>query len=102
MVFMCEKSTNKKREKWQGVISSIEKHNDCYEIWITSRSSIMIIFGTTSRGGFACMPDFRVGCHLVNLKDKFWNTEKLVEVLGEVDGITVAEALYTLANKVDL
>jgi len=45
------------------------------------------------------MPDFGAGCHLVDLKDRFWNTEKLSDVLGEVDGITVAEALYALADK---
>ena len=42
--------------------------------------------------------DFGAGCHLVDLKDKFWNTEKLVEVLGTADGITVATALYALAD----
>ena len=45
------------------------------------------------------MPDFGVGCHLVDLKDIFWNTEKLTAVLGEVDGITVASALYALDQK---
>jgi hypothetical protein len=32
----------------------------------------------------------------------FWNTEKLTSVLGEVDGITVAQALYALADKLYL
>jgi len=48
------------------------------------------------------MPDYDTGCHLSNLKDKYWNTERLTAVLGEVDGITVAQALYVLADKVDL
>lgn len=48
------------------------------------------------------MPDFGAGCHLASLKDKFWNTEKLTEVLGKVDGITVASALYALADKAEL
>jgi hypothetical protein len=59
----------------------------------------MVMYGETSRGGFACMPDFNVGCHLVNLKDRFWNSEKLVNILGYVDGITVETALYNLANE---
>ena len=46
------------------------------------------------------MPDFGAGCHLVNLKDKFLNTEKLVKVLGKVDGITVATALYSMADEI--
>jgi hypothetical protein len=50
----------------------------------------MVVLGPTSRGGFACFPDFNIGRHLVNLKDKFGNTEKLVEVLGKADGLTVA------------
>lgn len=60
--------------------------------------AIMVIFGKTSRGYFACMPDFNVGCHLVQLCDIFWNTEKLTKVLGKVDGITVATALVALAD----
>lgn len=59
----------------------------------------MVLFGETSRGGFACMPDFGAGCHLTDLKDKFWNTEKLTQVLGKVDGITVATALCALADR---
>ena len=48
------------------------------------------------------MPDLGAGCHLADLKDKFWNTEKLTKVLGNVDGITVASALYVLANEITL
>jgi hypothetical protein len=59
----------------------------------------MAIFGFTSRGGFACMPDFNVGCLLADLRDKFWNTEQLIRVLGEVDGLSVSTALFTLADK---
>lgn len=47
------------------------------------------------------MPDFGAGCHLVNLKDKFWNTEKLTEVLGKVDGITVTEALFAVSDTIE-
>ncbi len=47
------------------------------------------------------MPDFGAGCHLVNPRDLFWNTEKLVSVLGKVDGITVATALNALADKIN-
>ena len=62
-------------------------------MFIESRSGIMVVAGKTTRGLFACMPDFEVGCHLVNLEDTFWNTEKLTEILGKVDGITVSSAL---------
>lgn len=42
------------------------------------------------------MPDFDDGCHLANLYDVFWNTERLIAVLGEVDGFTVAYSLIHL------
>lgn len=97
--FKCKRKTADGIERWEGIIPRITNHGSHFEFRIESRSGIMTIFGKTSRGGFACMPDFGVGCHIVDLKDKFWNTEKLTAVLGEVDGITVAEALYALAEK---
>jgi hypothetical protein len=86
-------------EEWSGNVNKIDNRINYYEFLIKSRSSIMTILGTTSRGNFACFPDFNVGCHLVNLKDMFWNKEKLIEVLGKADGITVASALYNLSNR---
>jgi hypothetical protein len=58
----------------------------------------MLIFGETSRGKFACIPDFGVGCHLVDLSNQFWNEEKLINILGKIDGATVAAALNHLAK----
>lgn len=98
MKFTC----TSKNEEWNGAITNFVQHTNSYEFWIESRSSIMVVFGTTSRGGFVCIPDFRVGCHLTDLKDKFWNTEQLVDVLGEVDGITVSTALFNLAGKIHI
>lgn len=88
-------------ETWLGTINHLNNYGNYYEIRIESRSSIQVIFGESSSGGFACMPDFNVGCHLTHLKDQFWNTEKLTRILGKVDGITVAEALYELADIVN-
>jgi hypothetical protein len=99
MKFKCIYEKGTKIEKWEVKVKKIQKYNSHYEINIESRSSIMLMYGETSRGGFACMPDFNVGCHLVNLKDRFWNSEKLVNILGYVDGITVETALYNLANE---
>ena len=80
-------------------ISMLKSFGSHYEILIEGRSSIYVLLGKTSRGGFACMPDFGAGCHLVRLTDKFWNKEKLVHVLGAVDGAAVAEALYSLGKR---
>ena len=96
MEFNCELKRKNELEKWQGRIKFIKDYGSHYEIFIESRSSIMLTFGKTSRGGFACAPDYNVGCHLVDLKDLFWNTEKLSNILGKVDGLTAARALYHL------
>lgn len=98
MRFICRTED----EEWEGIVSNLVMHTNAYEFWIKSRSSIMVVFGPTSRGGFACFPDFQVGCHLTNLKDKFWNTEQLVRILGEADGLTVSTALFNLADKVNI
>jgi len=87
-----------RKETWDGSVAMLKNQGEHYEFLIQSRSSIMVIFGKTSRGYFACMPDFNVGCHLVQLCDIFWYTEKLTKVLGKVDGITVATALVALAD----
>ena len=97
MIFEC----SDKKEKWNGKIRILKKYGEHYEMIIESRSSIMVVFGETSLGRFACMPDFSVGCHLAHLKDKFWNTEQLSNVLGRVDGITVATALYKIADEIE-
>jgi hypothetical protein len=98
MIFTCKTED----EEWSGIITDLEQHNNIYEFRIESRSSIMVVFGSTSRGRFACMPDFNVGCYLADLRDKFWNTEQLVRVLGEVDGLSVSTALFTLADKINI
>ncbi len=102
MFFECVRKKGKKTERWKGAILGFREYASHYEFRIESLSGIMVVFGKTVCGGFACMPDFGAGCHLAGLDDKFWNTEKLTEVLGEVDGITVASALYALSDIVDL
>jgi hypothetical protein len=102
MTFECVRKKGKKTERWKGIIRGFRKYASHYEFRIESRSGITVIFGKTLYGGFACMPDFGAGCHLSTLNDKYWNTEKLTEVLGEIDGITVASALYALSDLVEL
>lgn len=98
MKFYCKSNGT----QWEGIIQDIKVHNNIYEFRIESRSSIMVVLGPTSRGGFACFPDYGVGCHLVDLRDKYWNTEKLVEALGEVDGLTVACSLNKLVESLNI
>jgi hypothetical protein len=86
-------------EKWAGRITAIKSYGSHIELRIESRSSILVLIGQTTSGHFACMPDFGAGCYLADLKDIFWNTEKLTAVLGKVDGITVAYALSSISDQ---
>lgn len=98
MEFECINKNKTRTERWKGRINSLKIYDRYYEFWIESRSSIHVIIGKTTRGGFACMPDFDAGCHLANFLDEFWNREKLVRVLGKVDGITVASAVVAIGK----
>ena len=100
MIFECVNITKKGKETWTGTINSFINYGSHYEINIVSRSSILVLLGKTSQGSFACMPDFGAGCHLANLKDEFYSTEKLTSVMGKIDGITVASALAAIADKI--
>jgi hypothetical protein len=60
--------------------------------------SILILFGRTAFGYFACIPDFEDGCHLSHLKDVFWNNEQLTRIIDEVIGTTIAKALSAVAD----
>ena len=66
---------------------------------IESRSGITVLFGKTSLGRFACMPDFKSGCHLAKLNNESYNTEKLYHVMNPIDAITVAKALKIFAER---
>lgn len=101
MIFECASKMKSDSEKWIGRVTYFKNHGTHYEIVIESRSRILVLFGKTEQGAFACMPDFEVGCHLVDPKDLFWNTEKLTHALGKVDGITVATALKALSDKIN-
>jgi hypothetical protein len=92
----------KLEESWLGSISYLNHFGSHYEMLIHSRSLIYVLFGKSKHGYFACIPDWQAGCHLVDFKDLFWNTEPLSQVLGEIDGITVAKALYSISDLVKI
>ncbi|MBN1216470.1 MAG: hypothetical protein JXA99_13650 [Candidatus Lokiarchaeota archaeon] len=100
MRFECEYKNHLKHEKWEGKIGKVEIHQNNYEFRIESRSGIMIIYGKTTRGYYVCVPDFNAGCHLVDWRDRYWNREKLTEVLGYVDGITIETAIHNFFKNV--
>ena len=92
MTFNCYYQKN----KWPGRIVQFKDYGSCIEIRVESLSSITVIFGKTSLGYFACMPDFEAGCHLIEPKNEVYNREKLISVMNPIDGTTVARALYVL------
>jgi hypothetical protein len=94
--FLC---THRKKS-WGGAISKFKNYGTNYEFEIQSRSSIMVVFGKTSGGYFACMPDFNAGCRLASLNDLSWNSDRLIAALGVIDGITVAYALLHLCREI--
>ena len=96
MKFNCFMKNGKEIETWDGTIESYTNYGTHVELYIQSRSSIRVLVGKTSLGNFACIPDWNAGCHLIELSNQFWNTEKLITSMGnKVDAITVASALYT-------
>lgn len=100
--FVCTAGPgNKLEERWEGIIQYLKNYGSHYEIMIQSRSSILVLIGRTTFGYFACIPDWQAGCHLTNFKDLFWNTEKLSQTIGDIDGITVAQALYTISDELN-
>lgn len=101
MTFTCNLKEGSKSEKWTGKIVSLEDFGSHYQMRIESRSGITVIFGETTFGNFACMPDFNAGCHLATFDDEFYNTEKLVSVMNPVDGVTVARALSVLFENIE-
>ncbi|HZK71853.1 MAG TPA: hypothetical protein VFD03_10140, partial [Clostridia bacterium] len=72
------------------------------ELLVDSRSSIMILIGNTSCGNFICIPDWKVGCHLASVKVTFYTTEKSTKSMGAIDAITVATAISSVADKLNL
>lgn len=100
MNFVCQQKTEDGVEEWQGYISNIVNHGSHYEFRIESRSGLTVIFGKTSFGNFACLPDFDAGCHLATLDDEFYNTERLSAAINPVDGITIAKALKVLSKMI--
>lgn len=91
--FLCQYEDNKDKQTWSGEITSLYNYGSHYEMRIESRSSITVVFGKTSLGNFACMPDFKAGCHLAELDNEFYNSQKLNATMKTVDAITVARAL---------
>lgn len=96
--FTCKDHENP-NDAWEGWIEPVSSINDpVVQLRIVSRSSFFAIIGDTLNGHFICLPDWGVGSHLSDYSDVFWNKERLMMLMGPVDGITVACALAAAAR----
>ncbi len=87
------------KEKWYGKIINYKDGKEILEMCVESRSSLHIIIGKTAFGNFVCIPNYNVGCYLSRFNDLFWNSEKLSELMGEVDGVTAATAIKFIEHE---
>ena len=86
------------RDDWEGFIEQITCFGSHSEVLIASRFSLPVLIGKCTSGLFACLPDYRAGCHLSSLDDTFYNSERLTYAMeNPVDATTVACALRMLA-----
>ncbi len=97
--FMCEFKNQKNKRKWPAVITNFIDYGSHYEMRIESLSTISVLFGKTSLGTFACLPDFRAGCHLADLNNENYSIDKLSGVINLTDAVTVARAFCNLSQK---
>ena len=102
MLFRCLYNQDGIKDLWTGKIIFCNIKNDLADIYVESRSSIHIIIGKCKFGNFVCIPNFNTGCYLSDLNDIFWNTEKLSSLLGNIDGITAAEAIRFVSKNYKL
>lgn len=93
MEFEC---THPKEEGQRWIGGVLVKSHSIYmaELFIYGRGSCMdAIVGKYGNGQYICIPDLDTGCPLSRLKDTFWNQERLSFHVGEVDAVTIANAL---------
>jgi hypothetical protein len=92
--FTCSDRLFLADEPWDGWVEPLGSlKSDVTQMKIESRSAFYAIVGDTDFGHFICLPDWGIGSHLSDYSDLFCNKEMLVELLGPVDGVTVACAL---------
>jgi len=89
-------------EEWPATITRLINHGSHYEMQISSRSSIRVIFGDSQRGGFCCVPDWNAGCALAGYTDLRWNLERITKAMkNKIDAVTVAFAIATVGKMLE-
>ena len=98
MYFDCIAAINGRFEIWEGKIMQITFFGSHYEIHIKGFSRFWIITGPCSAGWFTCVPDCNAVCFLTKNASYHQTAEKLINVLGVVNGVTAASALAKIAD----
>jgi hypothetical protein len=101
MEFECIWKKGKKVERWLATVECIHDNGQFCEVFVVSRSTIRLIIGYGEWGNFVCVPDWNVGTRLSDFKDLFWNSEKLTNLMGNVDGITAATVIKGISDIVE-
>ncbi len=98
MYFDCIATINGRFEIWEGKIMQIISFGSHYEIHIKGISCFWVITGPCSAGWFACIPDCNATCFLINPTSYQQTAGKLINILGVVNGVTVASALAHISG----
>ncbi|CAH8721281.1 hypothetical protein P4K96_27585 [Bacillus cereus] len=102
MKFNC---VNENGATWQGEIKRYKEHGSHYHLEISAKGSgISLYFGRASMGQwFVCIPDRNASVIIGDLRNILYNAEKIgVAMDNEIDGHSVAKAIYVFAESKDI
>ncbi|GKS12828.1 hypothetical protein YDYSY3_38280 [Paenibacillus chitinolyticus] len=102
MRFNC---VNENGTTWSGEIKKYKEYGSHYHLEISAKGSgISLYFGSASMGQwFVCMPDWNASVIIGELRNVSYNAEKIGNAMNnEIDGHSVAKALYVFAESKDI
>lgn len=89
----CEYQSGR-RMKWQSSWFEVSCKEECKELIISGRGSMLTVILTKYSGGSClCIPEIGIGSPLSHLSDTFWNFEQLSHLINRTDATTIAYAL---------
>lgn len=104
MEFECRNESARSRtdRSWIGRVEQVKKKGAFVEAKILGKGSAMhVIIGEYQYGRYLCIPRWGIGSDLAELTDRFWNRERLEEILSRADAITVSEALNVISKALE-
>ena len=89
----CEYQSGRRME-WQSSWLEVSSGEECKELIISGRGSMLTVILTKCSGGSClCIPEIGIGSPLGHLSDTFWNFEQLSHLINRTDATTIAYAL---------